>query len=73
MGNNESLLRIISNETKDSIDQISVVTPSIFASIFTQFAKQHDTQIENEQKLSSDLRALHSHPYSLKHLKMLKT
>ena len=49
------LLRIVSNETKDSIDQISVVTPTIFASIFSEFAKKHDTVLENEEEVSSDL------------------
>lgn len=55
MSNDAAVLRIISNETKDSINQISVVTPSVFASIFTEFAKKHDTQVENEQDLSTEL------------------
>jgi len=52
---NEELLQIITNETKDSISQISVVTPSVYASIFSKFATAHNTKIENEKELASDL------------------
>ena len=54
MSENE-LLRIVSNETKDSIDQIPVVTPTIFTSIFSEFAKKHDANLENEEEISRDL------------------
>ncbi len=49
------MLHIISNETKSSIDQMSVVTPSIYASIFEKFASDHNEIIENEKELSVDL------------------
>lgn len=55
MQNNKDILHIISNETKHSIDQISVVTPSIYASIFSKFASQHNTIIDDEQELSNKL------------------
>ena len=55
MTTDDKLLQIISNETKNSIDQMSVVTPSVFSSIFTQFAKQHHTDIDDEQGLASTL------------------
>ena len=55
MNNDKEALKIISNETKNSIDQLSVVTPSMYASIFSKFATNHDTNIENEQKLAKDL------------------
>jgi diguanylate cyclase len=48
-------LQIISNETKGSINHISVVTPSMYASIFKNFALSHKTQIENEKDLANDL------------------
>lgn len=54
MTNNE-VLRIISNETKASIDQMDVVTPSIFASIFFKYADEHNAAIEDEKDLSADL------------------
>jgi len=53
--NNDNELRIISNETKNSIDQISIVTPSIYASIFTQFASKYNTDIIDEAGYSQDL------------------
>jgi len=49
------ILHIISNETKNSIDGMSVVTPSVYASIFSQFASEHDTKIKNEIEFSQDL------------------
>jgi diguanylate cyclase len=54
----DRILQIISNETKDSIDKLSVVTPSIFASIFSKFAQEHNASIENEDELSHDLMKL---------------
>jgi len=53
--NNDKILHIISNETKNSIDQMSVVTPSVYASIFSKFALGHDTKINNEVGFSKDL------------------
>jgi len=49
------MLKIISNETKNSIGQLSVVTPSIYASIFSKFAIDHKTDIEDEKQLSQNL------------------
>ena len=48
-------LKIISNETKASIDTMSVVTPSIYASIFSKYATDHGETLENEHELSYDL------------------
>ncbi len=53
--NNDKDLQIISNETKDSINQMSVVTPSAYASIFTKFAQERNVEIEDETELSQDL------------------
>ena len=55
MKTDDALLKIISNETKNSIDQLPIVTPSIFASVFTNFAKKHNHNFENEFELSHDL------------------
>lgn len=55
MQENEEILKIITNETKDAVDEMVVVTPSIYASMFSKFAISHDTAIENEELLSSDL------------------
>ena len=55
MNNNKEALKIISNETKNSIDQMSVVTPSVYASIFSKFASNHNENIDNEKELAQDL------------------
>ena len=52
------ILHLISNETKSSIDQMNIVTPSVYASIFSKFAQDHDEVIENEKELSVDLMKL---------------
>lgn len=57
MQNNEAL-KIISNETKNSVDQLSVVTPSIYASIFSKFAVEHKVDIDNEKNIAKDLMIL---------------
>ncbi len=53
--NKNDELKIISNETKDSIGQMSIVTPSVYASIFSKFATEHNTEIEDEIGYSKDL------------------
>jgi len=53
--NDKELLKIISNETKDSIDQMPVVTPSVYASIFSNFASSHNAEIDNETELAQHL------------------
>lgn len=53
--NDEEVLKVISNETKSSIDQMPIVTPSVYASLFSEFATHHKQNIENEEALSIDL------------------
>jgi len=53
--NNDNKLKIISNETKDSIDQMSIVTPSVYASIFSKYAQEHNTELEDEVSYAQDL------------------
>ncbi len=55
MSGDDKILHIISNETKNSIDQLQVVTPSVYASIFSGFASSHDTEIEDENEFAADL------------------
>jgi len=55
MDSNNKIIQIISNETKDTINQMSVVTPSIYASVFSQFAQEHNQEIDNEEELATDL------------------
>ena len=55
MSDDKQILNIISNETKKSIGQMQVVTPSVYASIFAKFASDHGTEVENETELSSHI------------------
>ncbi|MEN8304169.1 MAG: GGDEF domain-containing protein [Campylobacterota bacterium] len=52
---NDKILNIISNETKDAINQMPLVTPSIFSSIFSKFATNHNVEIEDEETLSLNI------------------
>jgi len=49
------LLKIVSNDTKNSISQLSIVTPSIYASIFSEVAKKNNVKFDNEEELSHDI------------------
>jgi diguanylate cyclase (GGDEF)-like protein len=55
MSSNQETLKIISNETKNSIDQLPVVTPSMYASIFSKYASNHNTNIVDEKELAKNL------------------
>ncbi len=55
MTNNEDALKIISNETINSIHNIGIVTPSIYKSVFSKHALKHNTDIDNEDKLTDKL------------------
>ena len=52
---NEEILQIISNETVDAINEIDIVTPTIYKSIFTQHASSHNTDIKQEDKLTDTI------------------
>ena len=52
---NEKILKIISNETLSDVNQIDIVTPSIYRSIFAKHAYAHDTNIDDEEKLTDML------------------
>ncbi|MDO9266166.1 MAG: GGDEF domain-containing protein [Sulfurimonas sp.] len=49
------LLEIISHETKDTINSMNVVTPTIYASIFSRFATLHNTDISEEESITNNL------------------
>jgi len=49
------VLQIISNETRASIDSMSIVTPSVYASIFSQYALEHGETLENESIIAHDI------------------
>ncbi len=55
MQDNQELLHIVSNETRDSVDQLDIVTPSIYSSIFLDFAQKHSVDIDDEFELSKEL------------------
>ena len=55
MAEDKQLLQIITNEALDTITQFDIVTPSIYASIFSKFAQEHNQEIENEDELSHKL------------------
>ena len=52
---NEKILKIISNETIGTVNNISIVTPTIYKSIFTQHASSHNTDIKQEDKLTDTI------------------
>jgi len=54
---NDKKLEILSNEVKKSIEQLRVVTPSIYRSIFDEYTKNNDIQIEDEDNISKDILA----------------
>lgn len=48
MFQDKDMLQIISNETKDSINNISIVTPSIYDDIFHNFASSHNIDFDEK-------------------------
>ena len=55
MSADDKIIEVISNETKDTINKMGVVTPTIYASVFTKFAQNHDKSLEDEGEISHDL------------------
>lgn len=54
MKSDSKILEIISHETVDTINKMSVVTPSIYASVFSKYAAQHNTDISEEEHLTDE-------------------
>lgn len=55
METNEAILQVISNETIDAVHDISIVTPSIYKSIFVKNASSHGTDLSDEDKITDTL------------------
>jgi len=53
MSHDTKTLQIISNETKDAIAKLDIVTPSIYASLFQEQAKKYNFYMEDEAALSA--------------------
>ncbi len=52
---NEDILKIISNETIDSVHDIGIVTPTIYKSFFTKHALAHNTDVEDEDQITDTI------------------
>jgi diguanylate cyclase (GGDEF)-like protein len=55
MAEDNQILQIITNEARDTITKLDIVTPSIYASVFAKYAHEHNQEIENEKELSQKL------------------
>ncbi|MCW8838016.1 MAG: GGDEF domain-containing protein [Thiovulaceae bacterium] len=55
MSKKDKILKIISNETIDAAHSMSIITPSIYATLFEENAKQHNIDLSDEIKLSQEL------------------
>lgn len=55
MKTNEDVLQIISNETKQYVAEVGVVTPSIYSNAFSKFASSHNANVENEKEITDNL------------------
>ncbi|WP_373072882.1 diguanylate cyclase [Sulfurimonas sp.] len=55
MNTDEQLLRIISKETLEAVDSMSIVTPSVYTSVFNEKAKSHHLDISEEVKISQEI------------------
>lgn len=55
MNSDEKLLKIVTNEIKSSIEKLEIITPSLFGSLFYQFAKEHKLSIKDEAALTHDI------------------
>ena len=55
MQNNETILKVISNETIESVINMNIVTPSIYKSAFNERATVHHTDISQEEKITDAL------------------
>lgn len=51
MKEDDKLLQIITNETKNSIEDLDIVTPTMYASLFSKHASKNDTILDNEEDI----------------------
>jgi diguanylate cyclase (GGDEF)-like protein len=52
---NNEMLKVISNETIDSVHDINIVTPTIYKSLFLKNAASHEVDIKDESKITDEL------------------
>ena len=55
MENESNTLQIITNETKDTVVKMDIVTPSIYSSIFSKYADEHHFDLANEEAISREI------------------
>ena len=55
MQSNEKILELISNETRSAVNNINIVTPSIYRSFFEKNALSHGTDLNDEEKMTDSL------------------
>ncbi len=55
MNKDDKLLKIVSNDVKHSIEELSIVTPTVYATLFSELAKKNNLEIEDETNLSKEL------------------
>ena len=55
MKTDDDILKVISNETIDSVKKINIVTPSIYKSFFEKHASSHGTALDDEEKMTDRL------------------
>ena len=53
--NDNNVLKTISNESKDTIVDLDIVTPTIYNGIFSKFASFHEIELEEEVTLSEEI------------------
>jgi len=51
-------LEAVSNEVKNSIGQLRIVTPSVYNSIYTEYAQKNNISLENEEAVANELMSL---------------
>ena len=52
---NAALRKIVTNETKESINQLEIVTPSVFSTIFLEHARNHNLTLHDEIKTALEI------------------
>ncbi len=55
MNIDEKQLKMLSNEVKSSIEALPIVTPTLYRSIFEEYAKKNHLELEDEEKLSENV------------------
>lgn len=59
MDKNDKILQIISNETIDATNSMSIITPSIYATLFQEKAKAHNVDIDDKDEIELSKELIH--------------